>query len=580
MALQCQRVSKACTGVADDAWNELASSSVQAISSHINYPASGFEVETSPCFKPGADSLPDNMRSYSTCSITDGSSCSAGSVAMVSGTGSVFLDLPPVLIAEIFKHFDPRELSVVSCVCSLFRHLSSDSHGWKDFYCERWGIPTASTSKDAVSVLPEKTWRELYVAREARSKAFLGRFHTDIMHGHTAAIRCVRLLSSANLIFTAGYDSILRIWDLEEGLPVSWSRPLGYTVRAIAVDLKILVLGGSDAKVRVWQAVPDLFHIFDVLGVISGASEIVLSGHDGPITSLGLNETKICSGSWDMTVKVWDRSAFKCVRTLMHRDWVWALCLRGQRLVSTAGSDVYGWDIETGECFRVRAGAHVGQAYAVECSRSGHFVFTGGEDGVIRMYEDKPLRKRGSTVASGGQLCPGSEPVAYWKPHSGAVYALAFDDPWLVSASGDGSLAMMDVRKIMKKSVAQERPTTNANTKFQQSSLAVASTYAEPPQRMLVGSNQSFYSVDIGADRVVGAGEEKIVRVWDFSLALEIERRGQASRAIRLGQRLRRKESAHHKKGKQVSDACNITAKREVIERAPVWRGRGSKLKA
>lgn len=562
MALQRSSLDRS-AGVVDDAWYENALS----------------HVETARLLSIGSSASPvagDTMTPHD-----PGHGAIAGSV---SSCRSTFLDLPPALIAEVFKHLDARELSVVSCVCSLFHGLSSDSHGWKDFYCERWGNPASSTSKDASPVLSEKTWRDLYVAREARSKAFLGRFRTDMMNGHTKAIRCVRLLSPANLIFTAGYDSILRIWDLEECLPVTWSRPLGYTLRAIAVDMKMLVVGGTDANVRVWRALPGLFHIFDVAGVIPGTSEMVLSGHDGPITSVGLDETRICSGSWDMTVKVWDRGTLACIRTLNHGDWVWAVSLRSQRLVTSAGSDVYSWDVETGNCLRVRTGAHNGQAYAVECSRSGHFVFSGGEDGIIRMYEEKALRRRCSAGTENTHEGSSSDQVAYWKPHSGAVYALAFDDPWLVSASGDGSLAMMDVRKITKRTSNHRMlggGCSRGKTKTRWAPWTVVSTDAEPPQRMLFGFNQSFYSVDVGADRIVGVGEEQIVRVWDFSHALEIERRVQASRTVRLEHRLKRKQVMHQHKGKQSNVMCNMTAKRDaIIEGAPVWQRRDIKLKA
>ncbi|KAI5062503.1 hypothetical protein GOP47_0023042 [Adiantum capillus-veneris] len=487
---------------------------------------------------------------------------------------SSFLDLPPALITEIFKHLNARELSLVSCVCSLFRGLSSDSHGWKDFYCERWGNPVPGVSMDADPVFSERTWRDLYVARETRSKAFLGRYQTDMMNGHSNAVRCVRLLAPANLIFTAGYDSILRIWDLEECLPLSWSWPLGTTLRSIAVDMKMLVVGGTDANIRIWKGLPDLKHIFDVGGAC--ASEIVLSGHEGPITSLSMDDFKICSGSWDMTVKLWDRGSLACIRTLIHRDWVWAISLRGQRMVSSAGSDVYSWDVETGRCLRVRAGAHHGQAYAVECSRSGHFVFSGGEDGIIRMYEDKVVRKKGleGRVEFLEEL--NNEPIAFWQPHSGAVHELAFEDPWLVSASGDGALAMMDIRKVRKRNSEFGRLAEYVKVK---SPWTVVSTDAESPQRMLFGSKQCFYSVDVGSDRIVSAGEEQVVKVWDFSHALEIERRVQASRMIRLERRFKRKQGLQLKT-KQHNEVCNSMSKKDVdSEGAVVWQGRGIKIK-
>jgi hypothetical protein len=50
----------------------------------------------------------------------------------------------------------------------------------------------------------------------------------------------------------------------------------------------------------------------------------------------------------------------------------------------------------------------------------------------------------------------------------------------------------------------------------------------EPPQRMLHGVGCDLFSIAIGADRIVSAGEDGSVRIWNFSEALEIERRAQA----------------------------------------------------
>eukprot|EP00249_Psilotum_nudum_P021627 c28180_g1_i1 orf=318-2015(+) len=549
MAFSCQNACIGTSGVADEAWNETVPPSVKRSSSLDN--TSIPRQQRNRCVFRAAGVMGSSM--------LDLQPSIAGGCAIVGKTvpGSVFLDLPPVLILEIFKHLDARELSTVACVCSVFRYLASDSRGWKDFYCERWGLPASSASDGTSAILPDKAWKDLYVARELRSKAFMGRFIMDSMHGHTDSVRCVRILAQANLVFTAGCDFILRVWNLEEGIPVAWSRPLGCTLRAIAVDMEILVLAGTDGKVRVWRAVSDLPHLFDISNISGGSSEVVLSGHTGPISCLGIDAARIYSGSWDMNVRIWNRFTFECVRTLMHIDWVWALVIRGHRLVTTAGSDTYSWDIETGELLRFRRETHTGNTYAVECSRSGHFLFTGGEDGFIRMFDDRLTSKREvkSSVSNGS--------VATWKPHSEAVYALAFEDPWLVSASGDGSLAMIDVGKIMKRCGCKGRSdvvmkSNKWSRKCVGISHVIAKTDAEPPERMLHGFHHGFYAVDVGAERVFGAGKEKIIRVWDFSQALEIERRVQASRTVRLQRRFTRKQAA----------ACTVVAKCGVVGRS------------
>jgi WD40 repeat protein len=44
----------------------------------------------------------------------------------------------------------------------------------------------------------------------------------DVFHGHTEPIRSVCLLASSNLIFTAGYDTVVKMWNMEEGfLPLT-----------------------------------------------------------------------------------------------------------------------------------------------------------------------------------------------------------------------------------------------------------------------------------------------------------------------------------------------------------------------
>ena len=69
-------------------------------------------------------------------------------------------------------------------------------------------------------------------------------------------------------------------------------------------------------------------------------------------------------------------------------------------------------------------------------------------DGAIHMFEDRSPRR--GTSHSSDVVIINDKLVASWVPHSYPVYSLAFEDPWLVSASGDGKLAMMDVRKLLK----------------------------------------------------------------------------------------------------------------------------------
>ncbi|KAG5376491.1 hypothetical protein IGI04_041087, partial [Brassica rapa subsp. trilocularis] len=144
-------------------------------------------------------------------------------------------------------------------------------------------------------------------------------------------------------------------------------------------------------------------------------------------------------GSWDMSVRIWDRSSFKCIKTLRHSDWVWGLAPHETSIACAAGSDVYIWDISSETPEAIIHDAHEGNTYSLARSHSGDFLFTGGEDGGIKMFE---IRKHGNETSV---LL-----ISQWMPHTGPVYSLSFEFPWLVSASGDGKLALIDVRKLLK----------------------------------------------------------------------------------------------------------------------------------
>lgn len=538
MAFECQRI----TRVSKDLANSVEDSLQSQTESELNN--SNFEIEaTKSTLECVSKQLPCND-------------------VLSNLHRSIITDLPPALISEILNCLDPKDLGIVSCVSPILHRLASEHHAWKEFYCERWGLPIASAPLGA-GFSDDKSWKELFVEREFRSKTFLGRYSVDVLYGHTEAVLTVFVLASAKLLFTSGYDSIVRMWHLEDGLSIATSKPLGCTIRAVAADKKLLVAGGTDGFIHCWRAVEGLPYLFDVSDSEKQNTQFRLWEHEGPITSLALDLTRIYSGSWDMTVRVWDRALLKCLKVLQHSDWVYGLAPHDTTVASTSGSDVYIWDTNSGSLLTVVNGAHVGNTHSLARSHTGDFLFTGGEDGAIHMYEII----NDCTEANVLQ-------VATWIPHTGPVNSLAFEFPWLVSAAGDGKLSLIDVRKLLR---------TSRCTSGKRVSRVIE---LEPPQRMLHGFECNLLSVGIGADRIVCGGEEGIVRIWNFSQAFEIERRARALRGVRLENRMRRRKlqiEMSSKGGR--TDQCSVAAKKNPMnsDRSSVWhnkRGMSGKLKA
>ncbi|KAL3828656.1 hypothetical protein ACJIZ3_017458 [Penstemon smallii] len=457
-----------------------------------------------------------------------------------------FSDLPSALISEILNFLDPKELGIVSCVSTSLYRLASEHHVWKEFYFERWGHPVPSINLGP-GYSNDKSWKELFVEREFRSKTFLGRYSIDTLYGHTEAVRTVFVLASKKLVFTSGYDQVVRMWDMEEGLSIASSRPLGCTIRAVAADSRLLIAGGTDGFIHGWKVEDGNPHLFDLRAAQDQNMEFRVWEHEGPITCLALDCSKMYSGSWDMTIRVWERSSLKCLKVLVHNDWVWSLVPHDTTIGSTAGSGVYLWDTITGNLVAVIKSAHVGNAYSLARSHTGKLLFTGGEDGSIHMYEI--TRNVRCNIRK----------IATWIPHTGSVYSLAFEFPWAVSASSDGKISLIDIRKLLKTSKHYSADNTLKGNYLGQKNI-------EPPQRMLHGFGCNLFSVDIGSDRIVCGGEEGVVRIWNFSQALEIEQRIQTLRGMRLENRMRRRKLQVEMSGKgSQGEQCSVAAKQNQM---------------
>ncbi|KAK1293588.1 F-box/WD-40 repeat-containing protein [Acorus calamus] len=87
-----------------------------------------------------------------------------------------------------------------------------------------------------------------------------------------------------------------------------------------------------------------------------------------------------------------------------------------------------------------------------------------------------------------------------------------------------------------------------------------------------MGSGCNHAPLVIGVDRIICGGDEGMVKIWDFSQALEIEQRVQALGGIRLENRMRRRKVQTEMSGKSGrADQCSVVAKRNQMNGE--WNG-------
>ena len=115
----------------------------------------------------------------------------------------------------------------------------------------------------------------------------------------------------------------------------------------------------------------------------------VLKGHDDHvITCLQFSNNKIVSGSDDNTLKVWNASTGRCLRTLVgHTGGVWSSQMEGNTIVSgSTDRSLKVWNAETGECVHTL----YGHTSTVRCMHlHNNLVVSGSRDATLRMWDIK-----------------------------------------------------------------------------------------------------------------------------------------------------------------------------------------------
>ncbi|WVQ63305.1 uncharacterized protein L199_001457 [Kwoniella botswanensis] len=272
-----------------------------------------------------------------------------------------------------------------------------------------------------------------------------------VFSGHTSTVRCLQIVEPVwnerekqwqppyPMIVTGSRDATLRVWRL----PEKGDRPYNGTatsddegdapspednpyhlrlleghsgaVRALAAHGRICVSGSYDMTVRVWD-------------IVKGTCIHVLTGHEAKVYSIVYDQyrNRCASGSMDNTVKIWDLATGDCLHTLTgHTSLVGLLGISPNYLVSAAAdASLRIWDPETLQMKNVLA-SHGG---AITCFQHDETKVVSGSDGALKLWDIKTgLYIRDLVVGIS------------------SVWQVAFNGNLLVAASNRGGQTVFDV---------------------------------------------------------------------------------------------------------------------------------------
>jgi len=236
--------------------------------------------------------------------------------------------------------------------------------------------------------------------------------------GHPTAVWAARLSPDGSLLATAGYDGLVRLWDVSTRQPKHDLKKHTGWVRSVAFspDGTRLASAGEDGTVVLWD-------------VAAGAEIKALAAHEGAVACVAYapDGQTLASGGGDKLVKLWNAGdGSERARLEGHGDLVWAVAYApdGGALAS-GGADrtIRLWNPADGKPRATLAG-HTDWVTSLAFSGDGTRLVSGGIDGSVRLWDpsaageqEGPAKAESSvwTVA----FAPGAATTLFVGTHAG-----------------------------------------------------------------------------------------------------------------------------------------------------------------
>ncbi|RKP24737.1 WD40-repeat-containing domain protein [Syncephalis pseudoplumigaleata] len=282
-------------------------------------------------------------------------------------------------------------------------------------------------------------------------------------------------------------------------------------VMCLQFDDTYLCTGGYDATVRVWC-------------VKTGRCLRLLKGHTRCVRALTFDDVKLVTASMDRTIRVWNYRTGECMRTLEgHTDGV--VCISANRTLLVSGSadaTVKVWNFEQGSSHTLRG--HTDWVNAVQLYR-GRWVFSGSDDTTVRLWDlttftcVRIFRGHVGQVQSVSIMPSGNgmsdEEFLAWlaldddsRPASTSPASATSTHAAIVKASSPGSVAGV------------ARPASHAHvpqllTGALDNTLRVFNLRTGECQQTFFGHVEGVWCLAVDSLRVVSGAHDKTLRIWD-----------------------------------------------------------------
>jgi WD40 repeat protein/transcriptional regulator with XRE-family HTH domain len=201
---------------------------------------------------------------------------------------------------------------------------------------------------------------------------------------HTGSINTVVFAPDGRLLASGGDDTLVQVWDSRSGTLVQRLAGQGGTVYSLtwSPDGRLLASGFADGSISLWEPeAPE-----------PGTGVQHLAGHSHWVPGLAFspNGTRLASASFDGSVKLWDVESLGCLQTFSwHTDRVMRVAWSpdGRTLASCSfDRTICLWDVEQGRPRAVLHG-HTAVIYSIAFAPDSRTLLSGDGGGTLRVWD-------------------------------------------------------------------------------------------------------------------------------------------------------------------------------------------------
>ncbi|XP_053571641.1 WD repeat-containing protein 48 [Bombina bombina] len=203
------------------------------------------------------------------------------------------------------------------------------------------------------------------------------------MEHHTDWVNDIVLCCNGKTLISASSDTTVKVWNAHKGFCMSTLRTHKDYVKALAYakDKELVASAGLDRQIFLWDV--------NTLTALTASNNTVttssLSGNKDSIYSLAMNQmgTVIVSGSTEKVLRVWDpRTCAKLMKLKGHTDNVKALLLNRDGTQCLSGSSdgtIRLWSLGQQRCIATYR-VHDEGVWALQVNEGFTHVYSGGRD--------------------------------------------------------------------------------------------------------------------------------------------------------------------------------------------------------